>query len=89
MRNDLEKTMESTKTEVLQQAKDDEGTMDDVSSAEKKKIIRKIDRRLITATGLMFAVSLMDRTNLGYAMIAGMGEELELTVGFRYVSPSL
>ncbi|KAJ5583975.1 hypothetical protein N7450_006639 [Penicillium hetheringtonii] len=49
-----------------------------------RKIVHKIDRRLITALGLMFAVSLMDRTNLASANIAGMAKELELDQGFRY-----
>ena len=57
-----------------------------VSHAEGRKIIHKIDRRLISATGLMFAVSLMDRTNLGAANIAGMRQELSLEKGFRFVS---
>ncbi|KAL4894136.1 major facilitator superfamily domain-containing protein [Aspergillus ambiguus] len=56
----------------------------DLTPAEGKKIIHKIDRRLITALGLMFAVSLMDRTNLAAANIAGMSKELELEKGFRY-----
>ena len=55
-----------------------------ISYHEGRKIIHKIDRRLITALGLMFAVSLMDRTNLGNANIAGMGVDLGLTKGFRY-----
>lgn len=62
-----------------------EPTADDLLPAERKRIIHKIDRRLITALGLMFAVSLIDRTNLGSANIAGMAEELELKTGFRYV----
>ena len=54
-----------------------------------RKIVHKIDRRLITALGLMFAVSLMDRTNLASANIAGMAKELELDQGFRYVRCNL
>lgn len=52
--------------------------------AEQKRIIQRIDRRLVTTVGVMYCVSLMDRTNLGNAMIAGMGKELML-VGDRYV----
>jgi hypothetical protein len=66
-----------------------ESNGDELSPSEEKKIIRKIDRRLITALGLMFAVSLMDRTNLASANIAGMAKELELDQGFRYVSDHL
>ncbi|KAF3032856.1 hypothetical protein E8E12_002344 [Didymella heteroderae] len=50
---------------------------------EQKKIIRKVDLRLIPTLGFMYCVSLMDRTNLGVAMVAGMGIDLKLT-GERY-----
>lgn len=39
--------------------------------AEQRKIIHKIDRRLVTTVGAMYCVSLMDRTNLSAAAIAG------------------
>ncbi|KAI9727814.1 MAG: hypothetical protein M1834_007961 [Cirrosporium novae-zelandiae] len=54
------------------------------SYKEQRSIIHRIDRRLVTICGLMYCISLMDRTNLSAAAIAGMEEELELTVGFRY-----
>ena len=57
----------------------------DFSPAEQRKIIHRIDRRLIITVGVMYCVSLMDRTNLSAAAIAGMTDELVL-VGFRYVS---
>lgn len=38
---------------------------------EQRKIIHRIDRRLVTMTGLAYCVSLMDRTNLSAAAIAG------------------
>jgi hypothetical protein len=47
---------------------------DDISAfteAEQKKIIRKIDLRLVSTLGLLYMCSLMDRTNLGSANIAG------------------
>lgn len=50
---------------------------------EQKKIIRKIDFRLVPTLGFMYCVSLMDRTNLGIAVVAGMGVDLVLT-GERY-----
>lgn len=52
---------------------------------EEKKIIRHVDRRLVLTVGAMYCISLMDRTNLGAANIAGMGKDLLLT-GNRYVS---
>jgi len=77
-REDAPQTMEGSKYEVSEEQ--------DISPAEGRKIIHKLDRRLVSATGLMFAISLMDRTNLGNANIAGMSGELELKVGVRYVS---
>lgn len=41
------------------------------SPREQRKILHKIDRRLVTGLGLLMCVSLVDRTNLGNAMIAG------------------
>ena len=56
------------------------------TAAEQRKIIHHVDRRLVLTCGVMYCVSLMDRTNLGQAAIAGMNDELRLDVGFRYVS---
>jgi hypothetical protein len=53
---------------------------------EQRRIIHKVDRRLVIATGALYATSYIDRGNLGFASIAGMTEELELSVGYRYVS---
>lgn len=52
---------------------------------QQRGIIRRVDRRLVVTVGLMYCVSLMDRTNMSNATIAGMREELFLT-GNRYVS---
>lgn len=56
------------------------------SPSEQRSIVRKVDFRLVTTVGLMYCVSLIDRTNLSNAAIAGMLEELRL-VNQRYVSP--
>lgn len=55
------------------------------SPAEQRRIIRRVDRRLVLTVGAMYCVSLMDRTNLGAANIAGMSHDLRL-VGNQYVS---
>lgn len=47
---------------------------------EQKKIIHRIDRRLVVTVGILYCISLMDRTNLSAASIAGMSVELKLTV---------
>jgi hypothetical protein len=59
---------------------------EEYSSQEQRKIIHRVDRRLVLTCGIMYCISLMDRTNLGQAAIAGMTKELKLSVGFRYVS---
>ncbi|KAJ5819594.1 hypothetical protein N7474_005185 [Penicillium riverlandense] len=56
---------------------------------EQKAIIRRVDRRLVTMTGLAYCISLMDRTNLSMAAIAGMIEDLRLDVGNRYKDQSI
>ncbi|KAH8587437.1 retrograde regulation protein 2 [Bisporella sp. PMI_857] len=40
--------------------------------AQQRKIIHRIDRRLVTTLGVLYCCSLMDRTNLSAANIAGM-----------------
>lgn len=52
---------------------------------EQKRIIRRIDLRLVTMTGLAYCVSLMDRTNLSMTAVAGMVKDLKLEIGNRYV----
>lgn len=41
------------------------------SEAEQKKIIHRIDRRLVLVVGVLYCISLMDRTNLSAASLAG------------------
>ncbi|KAF6816306.1 hypothetical protein CPLU01_13902 [Colletotrichum plurivorum] len=55
-----------------------------LSPAEQKKVIRRIDLRLLPILGIMYSISLIDRTNLGLAMVAGMQEDLGLALGNRY-----
>jgi hypothetical protein len=45
---------------------------------------RRIDLRLLPILGVMYSISLIDRTNLGLALVAGMQEDLDLAVGDRY-----
>ena len=39
--------------------------------AQQRKIVHRIDRRLTVTLGIMYCISLMDRTNLSAANIAG------------------
>ncbi|KAF8894002.1 major facilitator superfamily domain-containing protein [Infundibulicybe gibba] len=45
---------------------------------------RHVDWRMLPFLGLLYAVALIDRTNLGIARIVGMGRDLNLQVGERY-----
>lgn len=54
------------------------------SYKEQRAIIRRVDRRLITTAGIIYMNSLMDRSNLPNAGIAGMNEDLRIS-GTQYV----
>lgn len=41
-----------------------------------RKIVHKVDRRLVSLTGLLFAISLLDRASVANANIAGYGSPL-------------
>jgi hypothetical protein len=41
------------------------------SETEQRKIIHRVDRRLVLTVGVLYCISLMDRTNLSAAAIAG------------------
>lgn len=71
-----------TQTRQVEALEDDS----EFSYPEQRKIIHRIDKRLVVMAGLMYCVSLMDRSNLPNAAVAGMNVELEMNVGFRYVS---
>ena len=72
-----------------QAASSDLSVDEEFTPAEGRKIIHRIDRRLVTTCGFMYCISLMDRTNLPFAAIAGMTKELELKIGFRYSTIAL
>lgn len=57
--------------------------LDGVTPAELRGIVRRIDRRLVVTLGILYCVSLMDRSNLGGAAIAGMIDDMTL-IGTRY-----
>lgn len=71
-----EQTSESNVSET-------EARLNALTPQEQKKLIWRVDVRLVLTLGFMYCVSLMDRTNLGIAMVAGMGTDLKL-IGFRY-----
>jgi MFS family permease len=52
--------------------------------AWERKIIRRVDLRLLPLLGLLYSFSLIDRTNLASARQVGMAKDLKLLVGDRY-----
>jgi hypothetical protein len=49
----------------------EQNILNEFTPEETRSIIHRIDRRLVTTVGLMYCISLMDRTNLSVAAIAG------------------
>lgn len=50
---------------------------------EEAAVIRKLDYRLIPLVFFLYMLSVLDRSNLGNARLAGLEEDIDLT-GFRY-----
>lgn len=49
-----------------------------------RKLVRKLDFRLVPVLGFMYACSLIDRTNLPNARVAGMDRAIGTNIGNRY-----
>ncbi|KAL8993801.1 MAG: hypothetical protein Q9169_006072 [Polycauliona sp. 2 TL-2023] len=62
----------------VSRTRDHDAIIAQYSDAEINRIIRKVDLRLVPLCGLLYCVSLLDRTNLSNAAIAGMTVELNL-----------
>lgn len=62
-------------------ASDLEGTGEvlDFSHIDEKKVIRKMDIRLIPMLALLYFLSFLDRGNIGNASIEGLTEDLNMT----------
>ena len=65
--------------------KDDEGSGADAdfSDVDEKKVLRKMDIRLIPMLSLLYLLSFLDRGNIGNAKIEGLDTDLGLT-GAQY-----
>ncbi|RYP92155.1 hypothetical protein DL770_001736 [Monosporascus sp. CRB-9-2] len=65
-----------------------EGESDDYdevySYRDQRRIIRRVDRRLVSVLACLYIISLVDRINISTAAIAGLNTDLELQVGTRY-----
>ncbi|KAL0934770.1 major facilitator superfamily transporter [Colletotrichum truncatum] len=63
-------------------------TSEEFSPEEQKRIMRRVDIRVVATVGLLYCFSVIDRSNLPSAAVAGMTEDLKLT-GNRYSIVSL
>ncbi|KAF5359992.1 hypothetical protein D9758_007585 [Tetrapyrgos nigripes] len=73
---------------VLHQLEKGQDSQVDYSELE-RKTIRQIDLRMLPLLGILYAIALVDRTNLSFARTAGMEEDLQIAVGDRYSIVSL
>jgi hypothetical protein len=60
------------------------GEIRDWTQEEERKLVWRIDLRVFPFLCFVFGLSLLDRTNISAAYIAGLAEDLELAVGARY-----
>lgn len=69
---DLEKSDATDHVEHTDTKDSNTVLINEFTEAEQKRITQRIDRRLVTTLGVLYCASLMDRTNLGSAAIAGL-----------------
>ncbi|CAH0043361.1 unnamed protein product [Clonostachys solani] len=60
------------------------GEVQDWNESEEKALVRKIDLRVFPMLCVIFGLSLLDRTNISLAYIAGLSKDLQLQIGARY-----
>lgn len=85
--NEAEKALDSVEYREQSESshsREYDAIINSLTPQEQKSVLRRIDLRLVLTLGFMYCVSLMDRTNLGIAAVAGMSYDLRLTVGARY-----
>lgn len=81
---DLEESTSTTSSKTSSSSPSNGESSFPFTPQAQKRIIRQIDLRVVLLLGAMYAVSLIDRSQIGLAMISGMGTDLQLTVGARY-----
>lgn len=81
---DLEQSTSTSSSKISSSSPSNGESSFPFTPQDQKRIIRQIDLRVVLLLGAMYAVSLIDRSQIGLAMISGMGTDLQLTVGARY-----
>jgi hypothetical protein len=69
--HDVEKTTTSMKEDIHHDGSSNDEYECEFTLKEQRKIVHRIDRRLVLTVGILYCISLMDRTNLSSASIAG------------------
>jgi len=79
--NDVEKRPASLKEDIHHDGSSQGDYECEFTPTEQRKIIHRIDRRLVVTVGVLYCISLMDRTNLSAASIAGFVKEAHYSRG--------
>jgi hypothetical protein len=79
-----EKGLDVPSTPEAQDASGPTTAPDEREDKAVRRLIRKIDMRLLPVLATIYAFALIDRVNLPNARIAGMDEDLGLSIGDRY-----
>jgi hypothetical protein len=74
--HDLEKSPPSLKEDIHRDGTSEDEYECEFSLQEQRKIVHRVDRRLVLTVGVLYCISLMDRTNLSAASIAGYVAEM-------------
>jgi hypothetical protein len=69
--HDVEKMTPSLKEDLSHDNSSEDAYECEFTPEEQRKIIHRVDRRLVVTVGVLYCISLMDRTNLSSASIAG------------------
>jgi hypothetical protein len=63
-----------------------DGFESEFTPREQRAIVHRVDRRLVVTVGVLYCVSLMDRTNLSAAAIAGYALAPDLMAATRLLT---
>ncbi|KAJ7358611.1 major facilitator superfamily domain-containing protein [Mycena albidolilacea] len=74
--NPVESTYDEKKQDYCETAEDSDSL--DVDSAAERRLVRKLDLRLLPCLALTYLLAFLDRTNAGNARVAGLATELHL-----------
>ncbi|PPJ53262.1 hypothetical protein CBER1_11943 [Cercospora berteroae] len=82
MSKDPEGTNSEKQANVLHKQQSN-ATLVEPTPEEEKRVIRKLDKRILPLVFVLYSVAVLDRSNLGNAKLAGLAEDVDLGGG-RY-----